>query len=168
MTFLVDQASTRPAMVRIPALIKRNMVLFALSQSFTGAGMQFAYGLGPLMVIGLTGSPSLAGLSVGLIGLSRFLVSYPIGKITDTYGRKPGILLGLLLALIGALILGSSLSFNSATLFVVGMIVFAMGMYGAQQLRVAATDMVLPHMRGQALGYIATGSLVGLVISPLV
>ena len=167
MAISLDQAPAR-ATVRIPALIKRNIALFALSQSFTGAGMQFAYGLGPLMVIALTGSPSLAGLSVGLIGFSRFLVSYPIGKITDAYGRKPGILLGLLLALIGALILGTSLSFNSAALFVVGMVVFAMGMYGAQQLRVAATDMVLPHMRGQALGYIAMGSLVGLVISPLV
>lgn len=130
--------------------------------------MQFAYGLGPLMVIGLTGSASLAGLSVGLIGFSRFLVSYPVGKITDTYGRKPGILLGLVLALIGAVILGTSLDFESPLLFVIGMIVFAMGMYAAQQLRVGATDMVLPHMRGQALGYIATGSLVGLVISPLV
>jgi MFS family permease len=168
MTVLIEQASARPAVVRIPALIKRNMALFALSQSFTGAGMQFAYGLGPLMVIGLTGSASLAGLSVSLIGFSRFMVSYPIGKITDTYGRKPGILLGLVLALVGSLILGTSLTFRSPALFVLGMLVFAMGMYGAQQLRVAATDMFLPHMRAQALGYISAGSLAGLVISPLV
>ena len=39
--------SARPAH-RVPALIKRNTALFALSQCFTGAGMQFAYGLGPL------------------------------------------------------------------------------------------------------------------------
>lgn len=163
--------TARPARipsVPIPALIKRNTALFALSQSFTGAGMQFAYGLGPLMVVSLTGSAGLAGLSVSLIGLSRFLVSYPVGKITDTYGRKPGILLGLILALIGALVLGTSLTFQSLVVFVVGMLVFGMGMNGAQQLRVAATDMFLPHMRAQALGYIALGSLVGLVISPLV
>ena len=48
----------------IPRVIRRNVVLFALSQSFTGAGMQFAYGLGPLMVIALTDSAALAGLSV--------------------------------------------------------------------------------------------------------
>ncbi len=72
--------------VVVPPLIKRNTILFALSQSFSGAGMQFAFGLGPLMVIKLTGSAAMAGLTVGLIGLSRFLVSYPIGKITDTYG----------------------------------------------------------------------------------
>src|SRR6478672_2972687 len=78
----------------IPALIKRNTLLLALSQAFVGAGTQLAYGIGPLMVIAVTGSASLAGLTVGLFGVSRFLVSYPVGKITDHYGRKPGILFG--------------------------------------------------------------------------
>ena len=43
----------------IPPLIKKNTTLFALSQSFTGAGMQFAFGLGPLKVIALTGSAKI-------------------------------------------------------------------------------------------------------------
>jgi MFS family permease len=154
--------------VRIPPLIKRNTALFALSQSFTGAGMQFAYGLGPLMVIALTGSAELAGVSVALIGLSRFLVSYPVGKITDAYGRKPGILLGLALALAGALVVGLSMSARSAVLLTGGLTIFAMGMSAAQQLRVAATDMFPSHLRAQALGYVALGSVVGLVLSPLV
>src|SRR5918995_3885340 len=132
---------TRNAFLRIPPLIKRNTVLFALSQSFTGAGMQFAYGLGPLMVIALTHSASLAGLSVGLIGLSRFMVAYPVGKITDTYGRKPGIQLGLALALAGAVLVGLSMIWHSAAALIGGMLVFSMGMNAAQQLRVAATDM---------------------------
>jgi MFS family permease len=152
----------------IPPLIKRNTALFALSQSFTGAGMQFAYGLGPLMVIALTDNTILAGLSVGLLGFSRFFVSYPVGKITDTYGRKPGIQFGLVLALCGALLVGASMGFRSAPLLVAGMLIFAMGMSAAQQLRVAATDMFPAHLRAQALGYVALGSLVGLVISPLV
>lgn len=152
---------------RVPPLIKRNTALFALAQSFTGAGMQFAYVLGPLMVVALTGSAALAGLSVGLIGLSRFLVSYPVGRITDAYGRKPGILLGLVLALAGALIVGLSMRFDSFTVLFAGMLVFGMGMNAAQQLRVAATDMYPPSRRAQALGYVALGSLLGLVIGPL-
>jgi MFS family permease len=152
--------------MRIPPLIKRNTALFALSQSFTGAGMQFAYGLGPLMVIALTGSARLAGLSVALIGLSRFAVAYPIGKITDAFGRKPGILLGLSLAMVGAIVVGVSMSAKSIAMLVGGMLLFGMGMNAAQQLRVAATDMFPPHLRAQALGYVALGSLAGLVISP--
>jgi len=153
---------------RVPSVIKRNITLFALSQSFTGAGMQFAYGFGPLMVLSLTGSAGLAGLSVGLIGLSRFFVAYPVGKVADAYGRKPGIQMGLVLGLIGAVIVGFSMSFHSFPVFVVGMFVFGMGMNAAQQLRVAATDMFPPHHRAQALGYVALGSLGGLAISPIV
>src|SRR5262245_9903821 len=92
----------------IPILIKRSTALLALSQSFTGAGMQLAYGIGPLIVIALTGSASLAGLTVGLFGVSRFLVAYPLGRIADRYGRKPGILLGLTLAMVGTIIVGLS------------------------------------------------------------
>lgn len=152
----------------IPPLIKRNTVLFALSQSFIGAGTQLAYGIGPLMVIAVTGSASLAGLTVGLFGVSRFLVSYPIGKITDTYGRKPGILFGQGLALVGTVVTGLGMLAGSAVGLTVGMLIFAMGVGGSQQLRVAAADMFPPRMRGLALGFIATGSLIGIALSPLV
>lgn len=152
---------------QIPWLIKRNMALFSLCQTFTGAGMQFAYGFGPLMVLQVTGSAGLAGLSTALIGLSRLIVAYPIGKITDRYGRKPGILLGLALALVGALVVGFSMNLLSTALLVVGMLLFAMGMNATHQMRVGATDMFPPQFRAQALGYIALGSLIGLFVSPL-
>jgi len=161
-------AEASPPPFRVPSLIKRNITLFALSQSFTGAGMQFTYAFGPLMVIALTGSASLAGLAVGVIGLSRFFIAYPVGQIADRFGRKPAILLGLVLGLVGALVVGLSMSFQSFAIFIVGLTIFGMGMNGAQQLRVAATDMFLPHHRAQALGYIAMGSLAGLAIAPLV
>lgn len=163
----MDSPISRPAASLVPPLIKRNTALFALSQSFNGAGMQLAYGLGPLMVLALTGSPGLAGLSVALLGISRFLVAYPIGKITDTYGRKPGIILGQALALVGAIVVGVSIDARSVALLVGGMLVFGMGMSAAQQMRVAATDMFPPHLRAQALGYIALGSLLGMVLSPI-
>ena len=152
--------------LRAPKLIKRNMTLFVLSQSFNGAGVQLAYGFGPLMVIALTGSASLAGLIVGIIGASRFLVAYTAGRITDRYGRRPGILLGQILSLIGGLTIGSSLIFDSFTVFVIGLLIFGMGMNAAQQLRVAATDMFPPNRRAQALGYLALGSVIGLMVTP--
>jgi MFS family permease len=163
----VHQPINRPSAFRVPPLIKRNTALFAISQSFTGAGMQLAYGIGPLMVMAVTHSASLAGLSVALIAFTRFLVAYPVGKITDTYGRKPGIQLGLSLALAGAIVTGLSMIWHNTAALIGGMVVFSMGMNAAQQLRVAATDMFPPYMRAEALGYVALGSLVGLAITPL-
>jgi MFS family permease len=157
-----------PATSAIPPLIKRNTALFALSQSFIGAGTQLAYGIGPLMVMAVTGSAALAGLTVGLFGVSRFLVSYPVGKITDTFGRKPGILFGQGLALVGTVASGLAMLAESVVGLTLGMLVFSMGVSASQQLRVAATDMYPPRMRGLALGFIATGSLIGIVLSPFV
>ena len=165
---IVQSMSRVPLSVsRVPPLIKRNMWFFALSQSFTGAGMQFAFGLGPLMVIALTGSAALAGLSVMLLGISRFVVAYPVGRITDRYGRKPGIQLGLALALVGGMLTGWSMSLKSFPMLFFGMLIFGMGMYASQQLRVAATDMFPARMRGRALGYVGMGLTVGVLASPL-
>jgi MFS family permease len=151
----------------VPPLIRRNTWLFALSQSFTGAGLQFAYGLGPLMVVALTGSAAWAGLSVALLGLSRFLVAYPVGKITDTYGRKPGIQLGLVLALAGGMGVGWAMNVRSFSMLFAGMMLFGMGIYASQQLRVGAADMFPARLRARALGYVAMGSTLGVLASPL-
>ena len=163
----IDAAPARTSFP-MPALIKRNMTLFALAQSFTGAGMQFAYGFGPLMVMTLTGSPGLAGISVALIGFSRFLIAYPIGQVTDRFGRKLGIQMGLVIGIVGALALSASMAWLNFIVFLVGLLIFGMGMNAATQLRVAATDMVPPNRRAQALGYMSLGSLAGLAISPIV
>ncbi|MBI4292069.1 MAG: MFS transporter [Betaproteobacteria bacterium] len=156
-----------PAITRIPPLIKRNTALFALTLAFTGSGMNFAFMLVPLMVLSLMSAATWSGLAVGLMGLSRFLVAYPVGKITDTYGRKPGVLFGLVLGLAGTIVVGSSMSLRSFPVLVAGMLVFGMGMNAAQQLRVAAADMFPSHLRGQALGYLAMGSMVGVLLSPI-
>src|SRR5262245_28776782 len=150
----------------IPPLIKRNTALFALSQAFMGAGTQLGYGIGPLMVVALTGSASLAGLTVALFGISRFLVAYPVGRIPDRHGRKPGIYLGLALALLGTITVGLAMLLHGVVALIVGMLIFGMGISAAQQMRVAATDMFPPRLRALALGFVATGSLLGIVISP--
>ena len=55
---------------------------------------------------------------------------------------------------------------GSAVGLTLGMIIFTSGISAGQQLRVAATDMYLPRQRGLALGFIASGSLVGIALSP--
>jgi MFS family permease len=152
--------------IRIPALIKRNTLLIGLSQWFNPVGMQMGYGLGPLMIVALSGSASLAGMSVGLFAVSRFLVAYAVGKITDTYGRKPGILLGIVLGAVGSLIVGGSMIRGSLVGLVAGLLVMGMGLNASQQLRVAVADMYPGFMRARALGFVATFSLFGLFMAP--
>jgi MFS family permease len=160
-------AAPHPSALRIPASIKRNTLFLALSQALIGAGMQVPYALGPLVAVALTGSAGLAGLAISVLGLSRFLVAYPLGKFADTHGRKPGLQLGLLLGLIGTVLVGLTIIGGSYPLFLGALLVFAMGLSAIYQLRVAAVDMYPPARRGLALGWVLTGTVVGVFVTPL-
>src|SRR3954471_1342789 len=85
----------------IPPLIRRNTILLALTQAFVGMGSQTTPTLAPLIVMEMLGSAALSGLGGSILGLSRFIIAYPVGWLTDRYGRKAGLMLGLCLTLVG-------------------------------------------------------------------
>ncbi len=151
----------------IPSLIKRNTALFASAQALQGSGNQMVTAMGAVMVLEFTGSALLTGTGVTMLQLARILVSYPLGKVADTYGRRPAMLLGLFLGLSGAPILATSVVFESYVLFTLGALVFGMGVGATQQLRVAVTDMYPSKRRGEALGYLLIGSLIGSAVAPI-
>jgi cation diffusion facilitator family transporter len=151
----------------IPPAIKRNTLLLAVTQAFVGVGNQMVPALGAIMVLQLLGSPALAGIATGILGGCRFLVAYPIGAITDRHGRRVGLVLGLLLSLLGALAIGWSMAGASFAVFLLGLVLFGLGVGAGQQLRVAAADMYPPSRRAEGLGYVLMGSLVGALGGPL-
>ena len=162
------QATARAPGVTIPGLIKRNTLYLATAQAFVGAGFSLVPTLGAIMVVRLLGSASLAGVATSLLGVSRFIVSYPVGKITDIYGRKLGVMLGLIVGLLGAVLLAFSVLASSFLLFLIGILIFGMGMGAAQQLRVAAADMYPASRRGEGMAYVLTGSVVGVFGGPII
>ena len=151
----------------IPALIRRNTILLALTQAFVGMGNQMTPTLGAIMVVRMLGHATFAGLATSILNVSRFLVAYPIGWVADTHGRRAALLIGYVLSMIGALCIGSSAIWKSFPLFVLGLLVFGLGVGAGQQLRLAAADMYPPARRAEGLGYALTGSLVGAFGGPL-
>ena len=99
--------------------------------------------------------------------MSRLIIAYPVGWLTDRYGRKAGLMLGLVLTLIGSLVIGLAMAQGSFPLVVGGLVIFGLGVGAGQQLRLAAADMFLPARRGEGLGYVLTGSLIGAIAAPI-
>jgi hypothetical protein len=150
-----------------PSIVRRNTLLLAASQAFVGVGNQMVPTLGAIIVTRLLGSAHLAGIATSTLGVSRFLVSYPIGKVADTYGRRVAVVFGLLLGLAGAVGAGLSVLLGSFVLFLASILVFGAGVSAGYQLRVAAADMYPPSQSAQGLGYVLTGSLVGALGGPV-
>lgn len=135
-------------------------------QAINGAGVQLVPTFGAIQVVTLLGSAAFAGLATSLMGLSRALTAYAIGRLSDLWGRKPTLYLGLWLALVGALLIGGATLMGSLALFVLGVLVFGTGVGAVQQMRVAAADMYPPSRRGEGLSLVAMGSLLGAGLSP--
>lgn len=151
----------------IPPLIKRNTLLFAATQALVGVGTQMIPALSAVMVVQIFGAMALAGLGASMLSVSKLLVAYPIGQLVDTFGRKLGVVVGLLLSLVGAMALGLSVLWASPIYLVAGMLVFGLGVGAIQQLRLAAADMYPPSRRAEGLGYVLTGSLIGAFGGPV-
>lgn len=151
----------------VPRLIRRNTLLLATTQAFVGTGTQLVPTLGGIMIERLLGSLALAGLGTSLLYFARLLIAYPVGWVMDTYGRRIGLMLGLVLSLIGAVGVGLAMLRSSFPVFVAGMLVFGLGVGAGQQLRTAAADMYLPERRAEGLGLVLTGALLGALGGPL-
>lgn len=152
---------------KIPAIIRRNTLLIAASQAFVGTGTQVIPAVGAVVMERVFSVVALAALPTSMMGISRTVVAYPTGRITDRYGRKPGLLTGLALALLGSVVVGSGIAWGSLGVFLAGVLLFGMGIGAAQQLRVAAADMYPPHRRAEGVGYVLTGSLLGALGGPV-
>ena len=155
------EAAKAGAGLTIPPLIKRNTLLIAGAQSTTGAGMGLLPSLGALMVFQLLGSTRLSGLAIAMLGVSRFVVAYPIGILADARGRRFALSVSLCIGIVGAVLSGMSMLLSSFPLFIFGVFVFGLAVGGGMQLRVAATDMYPPQRRAEGLGYVVTGSVGG-------
>ena len=151
----------------IPPLIKRNTILLSITQAFVGMGNQVTPTLAPIIVVEMLMSAALSGLGTSILGVSRLVIAYPVGWLTDTYGRKAGLLLGLVLTLVGTLAIGVAMLVWSFPLVVLGFVIFGLGLGAGQQLRLAAADMFVPARRGEGMGYVLTGWMAGAILAPL-
>jgi MFS family permease len=169
-TITREQSASRAELqnLPIPALIRRNTLYFALAQAMQGAGMQVAITVSALMVVALLDSPALAGVGGSILGISRLVAAYPTGRITDSFGRKPGMLAGLVMGLVGSLILALAMPLSSFLVFLIGMSLLGLGIGAVTQLRVAAADMYPPARRAEGLGWVLTGSVAGAFVGPLI
>jgi MFS family permease len=165
------QAVTVPAAAEslaVPALIRRNAWLLTIAEAFVGTSQQMVPTLSSIIIGTLLGSALFAGVGSSLMGLSRALVSYPSGALADRWGRKPVLMLGLVVSLLGAVAIGVVVPLGSAPLFFVALTIFALGSAGSQQQRrLSAADLFPPSRRAQGLGYVLTGSLVGAFMGPV-
>lgn len=165
---VVDTRETTAKRGAIPRLIKRNTLLLTAAEAFVGTGQQIVPTLTAIIVVQFLHAATLGGIGSSILAASRLVIGYPAGQLADARGRKLVLLLGLVVSLAGTLGIGLAVLVHSFGLFLVGMVLFGIGTGASQnQRRLAAADMYPAQRRGEGLGYVLMGALVGALGGPL-
>lgn len=152
----------------IPRLIKRNTVFLAVAEAFVGTGQQMVPTLTSIIIVQFLQSAALAGIGTSILAVSRLIIGYPTGQLADARGRKPVLVAGLAVSLVGAITIGLAVLDGSFGLFLLGLVLFGIGSGASQnQRRLAAADMFPAARRGEGLGYVLMGALVGALGGPV-
>ncbi|MCK7598756.1 MFS transporter [Microbulbifer sp. CAU 1566] len=113
-------------------------------------------------------TPALLGLALGAYGLSQALLQIPLGVLSDRWGRKPVIFVGLLVFAFGSVVAALT---DSVYGLIAGRILQGAGAIAAATMALAA-DLTRDENRGKAMAVIGASIgvafVLAVVLGPLV
>ena len=159
---------SRTSALAAPASWSRARLMGALfaAQVCGSAGHSIGMAVGGIMAAEITGTNAWTGLPVALGALGTALASWPLATFMARAGRRPGLVVGYGLAVVGALLGMTGTLIRSFPLLLLGMTLFGIANTSNLLARYAAADVSAGTQRGQAMGLIIWGSTAGSVIGP--
>jgi MFS family permease len=139
--------------------------LFA-AQVCGSTGHSMAMAVGGIMAAEITRTNAWTGLPVGVGALGTALASWPLARLMARFGRRPGLVIGYGLAVVGAQLAMTGVLVRSFPLLLFGMALFGVASTSNLLARYAAADVSSGAERGRAMGLIVWGSAAGSIIGP--
>ena len=128
-------------------------------------GLMLVLPLLPLYALHLHASATTIGFLTASFPVAQLLASPVWGRVSDRYGRRPALLVGLTASALAYVVFGlaGSLWLLFVSRFIQGL---GGGTTGVAQAYVA--DTMRPHERAKALGWLSAATSLGVVIGPVV
>jgi MFS family permease len=142
------------------------MATLFVAQVCGSTGHSISLAVGAIMAASITGTNTWSGLPVAVGALGTALASWPLARLMDRAGRRPGLALGYGLATAGAVLGLLGVAGGSFAVMLLGMALFGIANTSNLLARYAAADVSPPSRRGRAMGLIVWGSTLGSIIGP--
>ena len=92
--------------------------------------------------------------------------AWPMGRFMDYYGRRPGLALGQILGLFGALTGGFAVLNENLICFLVGLVLLGFARGALDMGRYAAAEANPPERRAQSISLVVLGGTTGALVGP--
>ena len=142
------------------------MTTLFVAQVCGSTGHSISLAVGSIMAASITGTNTWSGVPIAVGALGTALASWPLARLMDRTGRRPGLALGYGLAVAGAVLGLLGVAVRSFPLMLAGMALFGIASTSNLLARYAAADVSRPEQRGRAMGIIVGGSALGSIIGP--
>ena len=159
----MDTLTTTPAHASVRGKL---MATLFVAQVCGSTGQSIGMAVGSIVAAGITGTNTWSGLPIAVGALGTALASWPLARLMNRSGRRPGLALGYGLAVIGSLLAMMGVGVRSFSLLLGGMALFGIASTSNLLARYAAADVTPPAQRGRAMGLIVWGSTIGSIIGP--
>jgi len=148
------------------AVQRRTLGVLSGAVALGGLGVTVGITVGGLLAREVAGSDAAAGLgqTAGVLGAA--LIAVPLARLSERGGRRTGLAVGYLIAVLGACLAVVAAAISSLALLLVGLFAFGAATTCGLQARYAAADLAEPAHRGRALSLVVWATTVGSVLGP--
>jgi MFS family permease len=137
-----------------------------LAMSLGSAGFIVAATVNTIVGADISGNPAWAGLPAAMFTLGTALSAFLLGFAMERFGRRLGMLMGLVAGLFGTILAAAAIGVVSFPLFLAGMAFSGAARAALQLGRFAAAEVHPPEQRGRAISNVVIGGTVGAVLGP--
>lgn len=161
-----DASSPAHSPDEIAGIQKRSLAILIVAQVLSGAGLAAGITVGALLAQDMLGSTGWSGLPVALFTFGSAGAALAVGRISQRWGRRPGLTAGYGAGAIGSLgIIAAAVLDNVALLFV-ALLIYGSGTATNLQARYAGADLARPDHRARAISLVLVATTVGAVAGP--
>lgn len=149
-----------------PPQQRRTLTVLVAAQVLSGAGLAAGITVGALLAQDMLGSTSMSGLPSALFTIGSAGSALLIGRITQRFGRRPGLALGYFGGALGSVGVIAAAVLNNAMLLFAALVVYGAGTATNLQARYAGADLAVPARRGRAVSTVLVATTLGAVAGP--
>ena len=155
-----------PSPEDIARLQRRTLWVLSVVTVLGGLGVGATLSVGALLLAEVSGFDAISGLGSAVSNAGAALAGIPLARLAAKHGRRRALVIGSLVAMVGAVVAVYSTVVGQWWLLAIGLAMI--GVASAVQLlsRFAATDLAIPEKRARDLSLVVWSITVGAVVGP--
>lgn len=161
---LMNQYAGSPEMQQ--QLYRRTLWIVVISQILGGAGLAAGVTVGALLAQDMFGDASFAGIPTALFTLGSAGGAYLVGKLSQNFGRRPGLATGFFIGGAGAVGVILSAVADNLPLLLISLLFYGSGTATNLLARYAGTDLASSKQRGKAISIAMVSTTFGAFAGP--